>query len=64
MKPIPTMTPRAVEIKTALLADASALIENGGVIHSRQIEALAAAVARHLAGLEAVIDQRSRWGRR
>lgn len=62
MKPI--MTPRATEIKAALLTDAAELIADGGTIHSRQIEALAAAVARHLAGLEAVIDQRSRWDKR
>lgn len=53
------LTPREQQIKDRLMSDARDLVEDGGGIASRQIAALAGAVACHLAALEAVIQQRT-----
>ncbi len=53
---------RAAKIQESLLADAEQILAaagEGGELRSRQIRALAGSVARHLAVLEAVIDQRA-----
>lgn len=54
-----TLVGREKAIKERLLKDAEELIERGGIVQSRQIEALAGAVAIHLAALESVLDQRT-----
>lgn len=49
----PATTPRADKIAEDLLRDARAFLQaEGRELHSRQVEALARAVARHLAALE------------
>lgn len=53
---------RAEQITEQLLKDAQAAMDKegrGGEIGSRQIRGLAAAVAKHLAAMESVVDQRT-----
>lgn len=53
---------RAKQITEQLLEDAQAAMDRegrGGEIVSRQIRGLAAAVAKHLAAMESMIDQRT-----
>lgn len=56
-------TPRAQQIADQLLEDGQAYLDQageGGELRSRQIRALARAVARHLAALEDVVELRTR----